>query len=188
MQMHLPSRSAAVVLSLIVGASAGAEEPASPPPGVKLQVVSVRTMSPEESAKRSPADVIGLDAVVRLRLSTSERGIWFLAATDPVIVRPRGYTVRVTPAGVVWRFSSVSGQEGKVSPGIERIASAVPCGWVVLPPFTAVEWDELDSTSQAPEKRAQTVFIKEAKAGVAIEIRSDAFDAPLRATLWPYGK
>ena len=91
----------------------------TPLAGVKFEVFSVRVMSNEESKKRSPPDVIGLDAVVRCRVSSSDREVWLLAAKGPAILTPLGHAVRVTPAGIAWRFGS-STNHGRSCPTPSR--------------------------------------------------------------------
>lgn len=188
MRLH---RSILVLTSVIVLAvvwDAVAQPLSAPPPGISLEIVSVRPLTAQECTSRSPSDVIGLDMSVRLRLSVSERGIWYLASRDPVAVSPRGYTVRVSDYGAVWRFAPPTGGDALVSPGAVALMATVPSAWIVLPPFSAVEWEVLDSSALTQERRAITVFIKQQTTGEPIEVLSRPFDAPVRATQRLSGK
>jgi hypothetical protein len=150
----------------------------APPSGVKFEVVTTRVLSAEESMKRSPSDVFGLNLVIRLRLSCSERGLYFYAAKDPVSVVPRGHDVKLTENGIVWRHGLPVGNEQRTSPGIEMLNSIGPGEWVWLPAHTTVEWEKLDSTTQVLEMRAYTIFIKERRDDTPREILSDSFEVP----------
>lgn len=151
-----------------------------PPDGVKFEVVSVRFMDQQESARRSPGDVFGLDVVVRLRLSCTSKGVYVLTPRNPVHLVPEGHAVKLTEMGVVWRFGTQSGGESMQSPGSERLCGSIPCEWVRLPSYSALEWEQLDSSSPATEARAFTVFIKLSEKDAPREILSTSFDAPLQ--------
>jgi hypothetical protein len=150
-----------------------------------LEVISVRELSAEDSRRRSPPDVLGYDATVRLRLSTEDRGVWFLVSDAPLVVEPRGYTVCMDGEKVTWRFGGPQGEPAPKSPGIERLSAARPTRWVVLPSHSSIEWEVLDSSSQTPERRGFTVFVKEKEGDSPMEIVSTPFDALIRTTEWP---
>jgi hypothetical protein len=155
----------------------------TPPSGVRFEVVATRVLSAEESMKRSAPDVFGLNLVIRLRLSCSERGLYFYAAKDPVSVVPRGHDVKLTENGIVWRHGLPVGNEQRTSPGMEMLNSMGPGEWVWLPAHTTIEWEKLDSTTQVSEKRAYTIFIKERRKDTPREILSDSFDVPMAPPL-----
>src|SRR2546430_14962737 len=108
--MRLPTILHRILLIIAVAPMCGGQDSRMPPPaGMRLEVVSVRPMSTEESVRRSPSDVFGLDLVVRLRLSTAETGVYFLATKNPVNLIPEGHRVKLTEKGVVWRYGTISG-------------------------------------------------------------------------------
>ncbi|MGH7343170.1 MAG: hypothetical protein ACREKH_22000, partial [Candidatus Rokuibacteriota bacterium] len=119
---------------------------------------------------------------------TGDRGIWLIASSAPVRVLPQGHPIKLGAEGIVWRNGPPGGRDQASSPGIERIISTIPCDWIVLPAHSAIEWEILDSSSQSPEQRGFTVFIKEARKAEPIEIPSGLFDVPIRTGLWPYGE
>lgn len=153
--------------------------------GTKLEVVSVRKLSAEEARSRSPGDVLGYDASARLRLSSGERALWFLVSDNPLVVEPRGYAVRMEGEKVIWRFGGPQGEPAAKSPGIERLSAERATRWIVLPSHSSIEWEVLDSSSQIPERRGFTVFVKEKEGASPQEIVSAPFDALIRTTEWP---
>lgn len=147
--------------------------------GVKLEVLSVRRMTEEETLKRSPGDVIGLDLIVRLRLSCSTNGVYILTTSKPVHLMPEGHAVKVTNTGLVWRYGTLTGGESAVSPGSRRICGEVPCEWVRLSAHSALEWEKLDVSAETDEVRAFTVFIRNSPQSEEREIVSTSFNAPV---------
>jgi hypothetical protein len=144
-------------------------------PRVKFEVLSVRVLSSQEAAARSP-DFLGPNIAVRLRLSATD-GIYFLAWKTII---PQGYKVKQSQAGTVWLYGK-PGQEPMASPGIERVTSGFPGVWLVLPSGSAIEWEEMDSTSFGGEKHAFTCFIKDKENDNSVEIFSEWFDVPKSA-------
>ncbi len=151
----------------------------------KPEVVSLRKLSEEESRRRSPPDSLGHDVVVRLRLSTEGLGVWILVSDAPLVVEPRGHAVRIDGEKVIWRFGGPQGELASKSPGIERLSAVRPTRWIVLPSHSSIEWEVLDSSSQTPERRGFTVFMKEKEGDPPKEIVSEPFDAIVRTTEWP---
>lgn len=142
---------------------------------VKFEVLSVRTLSSAEASSRSP-DFIGPNVAVTLRLSNpTSDGVYFYTWEKSVI--PEGYKVKQSSAGTVWLYGK-PGQEPLNSPGLERLTAGFPGVWVVLPPNSAIEWEELDSTSFGGEKHAFTCFLKRKESDSFIEIFSEWFDVP----------
>jgi hypothetical protein len=139
---------------------------------VKFEVLSVRVLSSQEAAARSP-DFVGPNIAVRLRLSATD-GIYFLAWKTII---PQGYKVKQSQAGTVWLYGK-PGQEPMGSPGIERVTSGFPGDWLVLPSGSAIEWEEMDSTSSGGEKHAFTCFIKDKENDSPVEIFSEWFEVP----------
>ena len=140
---------------------------------VKFQVMSVRTMSSEES-HRKLSDVVGVDLSVSLRLSNlSQRTIYFYAETKSMI--PFGRLVKKTNDGVVWLGGRE--RESKISPGIDPVLSGT---WVMLPEGAAIEWEEFDATTPSDETHAKTLFIKVGEEGSVTEVFSDFYKVPAR--------
>lgn len=156
----------------------------APPKGLAFDVVSTRRMSREEVASRTPPDVIGLDVVIRLRLSTTDRGVWLLVPKEPATLQPRVLAVKVEATGVTWRFGSRDGRSQSSSPGIDRITESTPMAWVALPAHSAIEWEECDSSSTVAERRAFTTFIKDGRSGAPREILSGTYEVPVRPGEW----
>jgi hypothetical protein len=146
-----------------------------PAPSVKLEVLAVRILSNAEAASRSP-DFLGPNVAVRLRLSNpTSDGIYFYTWERAVV--PQGYKVKQSGSSTVWLYGK-PGQEPVTSPGLDRLTSGLPGVWVVLPPNSAIEWEELDSTSFGGEKHAFTCFLKRNENDSPIEIFSEWFDVP----------
>jgi hypothetical protein len=163
---------ALVILSAMTSTLLAAQQP--PPAGCKFAVLSARVMSEQEVKERVPQDVIGSDIAVRLRLSCAETGITVL--TEKEFIWPVGYAVTISDGKVTW----LSAGRRNSSPGIEPITKLVPCSWVALLGYSALEWELGDSTLSKGEKHAFTVFIKQGKNGEPKEIISDSFVVPGR--------
>jgi hypothetical protein len=148
---------------------------------VKFEVLSTRVLSSAEAASRSP-DYLGPNVVVRLRLSNSTTdGFYFYTGGRSII--PEGFTVKQTDSGRLWLYGK-PGDERTFSPGIERVTSGFPGVWVILPPNSAIEWEELDSTYFGGEKHAFTCFMKISENDPPVEIFSEWFEVP-RSTRKP---
>jgi hypothetical protein len=147
-----------------------------PPPGIRLEVLKVRVLSETDNAKmRGPSDYIGPNVAVRLRLSSSDRGIYFLA--PPKTISPLGHQVKIVDKGIIWVHGSIRGEESDSSPGLERLMDSL-CEWLCLPPYSAVEWVEYDITKSVVEKHALSIFIKEGQNEQPREIISESYDCP----------
>ena len=167
----------ACLLGLVFAVNAQAQTGRGLPRGITFEVVSVRVLSDEESRRRAP-DVIGPDIAVRLRLSNRDAaGIYFCAW--PNQINPLGYRVKQTNDGLVWLWGK-AGEQSK-SPGPKELAFGSATSWVLLLPFSAVEWEELDSTWRHGEKHAFTFFMKEDETSQPKEIVSDFFAVPAAA-------
>ncbi len=142
---------------------------------IKFEVLSVRTLSSAEASSRSP-DFIGPNVAVKLRLSNpTSDGVYFYTWEKSVI--PLGYKTRQAGSETIWLYGK-PGQEPRVSPGLERLTSGLPGVWVVLPPNSAVEWEELDSTSFSGERHAFTCFLKQKEKDIPKEVFSEQFNVP----------
>jgi hypothetical protein len=145
-----------------------AQEPA--PKGIKFEVVSVRVISDKEALARLP-DVIGPNVVVRLRLSTSERGREFFSYKDSAI--PSAYRVQITDRGIFWFYDGKKAS----SPGIGGLITSKDMSqWSGMHDHSAIEWEELDLTKYSGEKHAYTIFLK--KGDKPLEVISDSFIVP----------
>lgn len=151
----------------------------APPSGVKFEIVSVRVLSNQEAAERSP-DFVGPNIAVRLRLSAAEHGISFYGWKNSAI--PAGYKVQRTDQGTLWLYGKSGTQKRTSSPGLQAVLFGSTGEWVTLPAHSAVEWEELDSTSFAGEKHAFTVFLKQPETNQPLEVTSEIFAVPSRDT------
>lgn len=174
------SRSKVLLASLLVlvgGAFSSAQQ--SPPDGVKLEVVSVRVLSDSEAAQRSP-DFVGPNIAIRLRLSTATRGLSFYGWKNSTV--PAGYKIQKTDQGIVWLYGRGGTEKKPSSPGLKAVLFGSTGEWITLPAYSAVEWEELDSTSFAGEEHAFTAFIKQRDPDQSLEVVSSAFTVPSKAT------
>jgi hypothetical protein len=144
--------------------------------GVKFEVVSVSVLSKEEALKRSPRDLNRPTIVVKLRLSTSGSGIEFYAWDNWAI--PSGYRVQKVANGFVWFLGKGGTQKNASSPGLKSVLAGLEGKWLILPPYSAIEWDNFDLPEFAGEKHAFTVFIKQKSNQNEHEIFSDEFTVP----------
>lgn len=149
------------------------------PDGVKFEVISVRVLNDKEAAQRSP-DFVGPNVAIRLRLSTTARGLDFYAWKNSAI--PTGYKVQRTDGGVVWLYGKGGTERKASSPGLTEVLFGSTGEWVTLPAHSAIEWEELDSTAFAGEKHAFTAFLKQRDSDQPLEIFSDSFVIPSNAT------
>jgi hypothetical protein len=177
-QISLSSKTLlAIILALVGGALLYAQQPQ--PSGVKFEVVSVRVLSDKEAADRSP-DFVGPNIAVRLRLSSTTRGISFYGWKNSAI--PAGYKVQRTDQGTVWLYGKGGTEKRTPSPGIKAVLFGSTGEWITLPAYSAIEWEELDSTSFAREKHAFTAFLKLRDRDEPLEMVSDAFAVPSNDT------
>jgi hypothetical protein len=146
-----------------------------PPAGVRLEVIAVRVLSDKEAAERSP-DFIGPNVAVRLRLSSTLRGISFYAWKNSPI--PVGYKILRTGNGNVWLYGKGGTEKKPSSPGINAVLFGSKGEWLTLPPCSAIEWEDLDSTFFVGEMHSFSIFVKERDKGGPKEIFSDHFVVP----------
>ena len=151
----------------------------APPNGAKFEVVSVRVLSDKEAADRSP-DFVGPNIVVRLRLSSTTHGISFYSWRNSAI--PAGYKVQRTDQGTVWLYGKGGTEKKTSSPGLQAVLFGSTGEWVTLPAHSAIEWEELDSTSFTAEKHAFTAFLKQRETDQPLEVISDVFAVPAKDT------
>lgn len=166
------------LLMLVAGALLPAQQ--SQPDGVKFEVVSIRILSDKEAADRSP-DFIGPNIAVRLRLSSNVRELSSYGWKDSAV--PSGYKVQRTDQGIVWLYGRGGIRKRTSSPGLKAVLSGSTGEWITLPAHSAVEWEELDSTSFGGEKHAFTAFIKGRDKDEPHELISDIFTVPVTALL-----
>jgi hypothetical protein len=167
-----------VLLGLLTAATgATAVHEHSPPRGVKLEVISVRVLSPKEEAERSP-NYIGPNVAVRLRLSSSGTGFFLYSYSDTIA--PVGYLVKLLNSKTVWLYGKPGENEHSSSPGIEKATFGARGAWLLVSGHDrpAIEWEVLDSTRFAGEKHAFTVFIKEREGAEPREIISEPYIVP----------
>jgi hypothetical protein len=144
--------------------------------GIKFEVVSVSVLSKDEALKRSPRDLNRPYIVARLRLSTSGSGIEFYAWDDFAI--PSGYRVQKVADGFIWFHGKGGTQKNVSSPGLKAVHAGLGGKWMILPPHSAVEWENSDFPEFAGEKHAFTIFIKRKSNQNEHEIFSETFTVP----------
>jgi hypothetical protein len=144
--------------------------------GVRFDVISVEQLSEKEAADRSP-DFFGPNVAVRLRLSTGEHGISFYGWPNSAI--PSGYKVELDGAQRVWLFGEGGTAKRSISPGIDAVLFGSKGAWITLPPHSAIEWVELDSSLFAGKKHAYTAFLR-THAGDEEEMFSTEFTVPAK--------
>jgi hypothetical protein len=167
----------ACMLVLAGGVLLSAQQP--PPDGVRFEVVSVRVLTDKEAAERSP-DFIGPNIAIRLRLSATTHGLSFYGWKNSAV--PAGFKVQQTDQGIAWLYGKGGTEKRPTSPGLKAVLFGSPGEWITLPAHSAVEWEELDSTSFAGEKHAFTAFIKQRGSDQPLEVFSDSFAVPSKAT------
>lgn len=167
----------ATLLMLFGGTFLSAQQ--SPPDGVKFEVISITVLSNKEAAERSP-DFVGPNIAVRLRLSSSAHGLSFYGWKNSAI--PSGYKVQRTEQGVAWFYGRAGAEKKMSSPGLKALLFGSTGEWMTLPPYSAVEWEQLDSTSFAGESHAFTAFIKLRERDEPLEVVSNTFAVPSNAT------
>lgn len=177
-QISRTSKALLASLLILVGrALLSAQQP--PPDGVKFEVVSIRVLSSEEAAERSP-DFVGPNVAIRLRLSTKAHGISFYGWKNSVV--PAGYGVQRTDQGIAWLYRKGGTDKQSSSPGLKAVLFGSTGEWITLPAQSAVEWEILDSTSFAGEKHGLTAFIKQRDRDEPVEVISDTFTVPSNVT------
>jgi hypothetical protein len=175
------SRSSRVLLAsllvLVGGAFLSAQQ--SLPDGVKFEVISVRVLSDNEAALRSP-DFVGPNIAVRLRLSATAHGLSFYSWKDSAV--PAGYKVQRTDQGIAWLYGQGGTEKKASSPGIKTVLFGSTGEWITLPAYSAIEWEELDSASFAGERHAFTAFLKQRDRDEPVEVISGEFSVPSNVT------
>jgi hypothetical protein len=159
---------------LFVMTSAYSQSTDKIPGTIKLQVLEVRVLKGNEASRRAPHSP-GTDAAVRLRLSNAGSDSVYFDAFDTPDNQyiPITYNGRKTGSGVVWLYGNDTVPKG--NPDVELISAGLPTKWVILPPRSAVEWEELDSTRFENEQHAFTLFLKTRLNSEPIELVSDFF-------------
>jgi hypothetical protein len=166
------------VLLFIFVLAAGVSAQQPPPDGVKFEIVSVTILGDKEAADRSP-DFIGPNIAVRLRLSSAAHGISFYGWKRSAI--PSGFKVQRTEHGIAWLYGKGGTEKRTSSPGLDAVLFGSTGEWITLPARSAVEWEELDSTSFAGEQHAFTAFLKQRDNGQPEEVISAVFTVPSKA-------
>lgn len=142
---------------------------------VKFEVLSVRLASPEEWQ----SDNIGMDVIVRFRLSNKGRTTVYFFTSWKGNISPEGYTIRSYENRIEW-FVGLEETADKSS-GIGRFVKRGDGGeWLALTKGTAIEFELFDSTARTRGKHAQTIFSKVGEKGVVSEVYSDFYEVPIR--------
>ncbi|MGB2914175.1 MAG: hypothetical protein WBB81_11525, partial [Pyrinomonadaceae bacterium] len=143
---------------------------------VKLEVLSVRLASAEERQ----SDNIGMDVIVRFRLSNKgRRTVQFYTSWEKYI-SPTGYTIQRCQDQTEWFVGFEKTSEK--SPGIEKLMRSGDGGaWLSLTSNMAIEFEQFDSTTRTCGKHAQTFFIRTDAKGATSEMSSDVYEIPAKA-------
>ncbi len=142
--------------------------------GVRFEIVSVRVLNENAAAKRSP-DFFGPNIAVRLRLSTTEPGVFFYSWKGAAT--PAGYKVERSGQKMVWLFGKAGTEKRLSSPGLKDVLSGLVGEWVPLPVKSTIEWEELDSTLFSGSRHAFSIFVRTTKVEER-EVFSDFYDVP----------
>jgi hypothetical protein len=143
----------------------------------KFEVLSVNRLSDKEAATRT-RDAIGYDVVVRVRLSTQSHGLRFY--TWPNRIEPCRFVVQMIGNKVLWLENPGLDGTGRMasSPGLKQVCAGMEGAWIDLPAYSAIEWEELDSTVYFGEKRAFSIFVQIKDKQSPQEVISDSFIVP----------
>lgn len=142
---------------------------------VTFEVLSVRLAGLEELL----SDNLGVDVIVRLRLSNRGRNTVYFYSNWKDDISPEGYTIRFFENRTEW-FIGLEETVGK-SPGIERLMKSGDGGeWMALAKGTAIEFEVFDSTTRTRGNNAQTLFAKIGEKGVISEVYSDIYEVPTK--------
>lgn len=154
----------------------------TPPPGVSF-MVSATALTGESQCNHG--DELGLDVLLRLRLSTSTRPLFILVMSRPAIVlQPMGNALHVSSEKYVWRNAGRSGDDTSKSPGPPKLCDVVRCDWVELPPHSSLEWEQCDVSPRSIELRSQTVFVRVDSVDSAREVMSNVYTVTGRPPGW----
>jgi hypothetical protein len=175
MRMKRKHLCSASLLFVLVGCLASAQKPE--PGDFKFEVLSVARLSDKEAAART-TDAIGYDVVVRVRLSTQSHGLRFY--TWPNRIEPCRFAVQMVGNQVVWLENPGLDGTGRLasSPGLRQVCAGTAGTWIDLPAHSAVEWEELDSTTYFGERHAFAIFVQTKDKQDSQEVISDAFTVP----------
>ena len=154
------------------------------PNGLKLQVLSVRVLTKNESHSITGDEVWTTPAVaIRLRLSLSESAPGIHLYTWPGDMVPLGYTIKYSDGGFSWFYKEKGEKDwASSSPGIQPLTSGFAGNWSLLHPGMAVEWEKIDNTAYAGERHAYTIFIKTTEGGAPVEVFSNPVVVPKGST------
>jgi hypothetical protein len=142
---------------------------------VKFEVLSVRLASPEERQ----SDNIGMDVIVRFRLSNKGRMTTYFYTDWKGYIIPEGYTIRSLNDRIEWYVGLE--QISNKSPGIKKLMTSGDGGeWLALTSGMAIEFELFDSTARTRGKHAQTFFAKVGEKNVISEVYSDFYEVPTK--------
>ena len=169
-----------ILISLIIAsltASSKSQSKTNIPQSLKFSVVSVRLMKEGEASRRTLHTVLNTDMVFRLRLSNdSDKGIYFLTYEDTFM--PLGFNVKQTDKGILWLYGRE--RKSEKSPDIKKAFAGLSLKWIILPPSTAIEWEDFDSTLFQNEQHAFTIFTKMEETDEPLEVFSDFYTFPIK--------
>ncbi len=159
---------------------AGAPTPTVPsnqPRDIKFEVISVKVMSDKESTKIAGPDFIGVDVLVRLRLSAASQDISFYAVKFNK--EPIGHRTKWSADGKMQVYPIGSKEAKEVSPGVDDMGRVgLPTAWLLLAGGKTVEWEILDGTGDAGEKHGTSVFVRFLPDETPVEIFTGPYVVP----------
>jgi hypothetical protein len=127
-------------------------------------------MRPDE-IQRKLSDVVGVDLLVRFRLTnTSRNAVYIFTWKDDIV--PWGNSVIKKNNKLVWEIGD---RESNTSPGIDPVVSGK---WLRLPEGAAIEWEAFDYRKESEEIHARTLFLRVQNDGAQTEILSDVYSVP----------
>lgn len=144
---------------------------------VRFEVLSVRLASPEERQ----SDNIGMDVIVRFRLSNKGRTTVYFYTGWKGYIDPDGYTIRSLEDKIEWYGGGDLEETSNKSPGIKKLMERGDGGeWMALTKGTVIEFELFDSTARTRGKHAQTLFSKAGDKDRVSEVYSDFYEIPIR--------
>jgi hypothetical protein len=140
----------------------------------KFEIVSVKALNEVESKRIAGPDFIGADVLVRLRLSATDRDLFFSGFRQLKI--PVGYRIKWEGDQKIWLAPEAGVHGQRKSPGIGGLRLSVE--WCKVEKGKTIEWELMDGTDSVGETHGESTFIKFQLDDKPIEIFSDSYQVP----------